>query len=120
MHELGIAQSIIDIVKQHVPEDQAWAVRSIKLRLGKLSGVVADSLEFSFTAIVAGTPLQSSTLAIEHVPIVLECGTCRLRFEMEDFAFTCPSCSGTDLKLISGTDMQVVEIELDDKDFNSL
>jgi Zn finger protein HypA/HybF involved in hydrogenase expression len=48
MHELGVAQSILDIVRQYVPEDQERAVRAVKIRIGEMAGIVADSLEFAF------------------------------------------------------------------------
>ena len=55
MHELGIAQNILEIVQQSVTKEQAPAVRWIRIRVGQLSGVVPDSLEFCFQAIVSET-----------------------------------------------------------------
>ncbi len=114
MHELGIAQSIVDIVGQHVPGEQMSAVRSVKVRIGALSGVVADSLEFSFLAIIADTPLECCRLDIEKVPTISECAGCHQTFETQEFVFMCPSCNGASLKVVSGSEMQVVSIELED------
>jgi Zn finger protein HypA/HybF involved in hydrogenase expression len=44
MHELAIAQNILEIVNQSVPEEQAAAVRLVRIRIGQLSGVVPESL----------------------------------------------------------------------------
>ena len=55
MHELSVAQGILDLVQHYVPEGQAPDVRAVTVRVGALSGIVADSLEFCFSAIVAGT-----------------------------------------------------------------
>ena len=115
MHELSIAQSILEIVESSVPEDHAPDVRAVRVRVGRLAGVVADSLEFCFGAIVAGTSLRDATLSIEVVPAVLECQDCSNRFTVEDFAFLCPSCSSTRVSLISGTDLEVSTIELIDR-----
>ena len=114
MHELSIAQNIVEIVRQYVAADALTGVRSVRLRVGRLSGVVPDSLEFSFSAIVAGTPLESSRLDIEHVPTRCRCVACTKDFEASDFVFLCPVCGGADVEVISGSDLQVVDIELEE------
>ena len=68
MHELGLAGGIFDIVRQHVPVSQAALVRVVRLRIGALAGVVPESLQFCFDAIVAGTPYGSASLQIECLP----------------------------------------------------
>ena len=111
---MGIAQGILEIIQQYVPEEQAGSIRSVKVRVGQLSGVVADSLDFSFGAIIADTPWQAARLNLEHIPAVSHCSGCAVNFEIEDLAFCCPACGSTEIRLISGTELQVVEIEVDD------
>jgi len=112
MHELSVAQSIFEIVEQYVPRDQGQSVKSVKLKLGELSGVVPDSLEFCFSAITAETPLRGATLDIEHIPFVLHCRSCDRSFKSELGVVLCPECGHSDTQVVSGTEMQVVEIEL--------
>ncbi len=115
MHELGIAQGILDIIQQYVPKEQAPGVQWVRVRVGQMAGVVADSLEFSFEAIVADTPWQTARLAIDKVPAVAHCSRCDRRFEIDEAAFICPACGSTGIQLISGTELQVVEIEMADE-----
>jgi hydrogenase nickel incorporation protein HypA/HybF len=115
MHELGIAQNIMDIVQQAVPADQAGAVRAVRVRVGQLSGVVPESLDFCFSVLVNDTGMRQARLAIEQVPTISECRECAHRFPMEDLAFFCPACKSTSLNLISGKELEVVEIELADE-----
>lgn len=112
MHELAIAQNILEIVRQSVPEAQAPDVKWIRIRVGTLSGVVADSLDFCFSAIVSETRMQQAALVIEQVPTVCRCKECGQQFPIEDMAFVCPGCKSTELALIAGRELQVVEIEL--------
>ena len=112
MHELSLAQNIVDIVHQYVPAKQSNTVKSVKLRIGELSGVVAESLEFCFSAIVAGTPLRGTTLDIERTPFALRCKTCGHSFTNEYGEVTCPNCFSNATEVVSGTEMRVVEIEL--------
>jgi hydrogenase nickel incorporation protein HypA/HybF len=120
MHELGIAQNILDIVRQSVPEGQAPDVRFVRIRVGQLSGVIPDSLDFCFSTLVGETKMHQASLAIEQVPTTSRCKECGHQFQVEDMAFVCPACKSTDLELIGGRELQVVEIELiDEKDHNT-
>jgi hydrogenase nickel incorporation protein HypA/HybF len=115
MHELGIAQNILEIVRQSVLKNQVEAVRGIKVRVGQLSGVVPDSLDFCFRAIVSDTEMRRASLAIEQVPTTSECRSCMHRFQVDEFDFTCPACKSTNIELISGKELEITEIELADE-----
>ncbi|MBN2243522.1 MAG: hydrogenase maturation nickel metallochaperone HypA [Acidobacteria bacterium] len=115
MHELGIAQNILEIVKQYVPGERAASVGKIRIRIGTMSGIVADSLGFCFSAILSGTDMQGAVLVTEEVPAACLCRDCGHRFTVEDFAFTCPSCGGANLELLSGRELEIVDIELLDE-----
>jgi hydrogenase nickel incorporation protein HypA/HybF len=112
MHELSIAQSILDIVHEAVPDPGNRALlRVVKVRVGKLSGVMPEALEFCFDALVAGTPLVGAKLAIEHVPIRLECRDCGVASTVEDLTLACPVCGGG-ARITAGTELAVAELEL--------
>jgi len=120
MHELGIAQNILEIVQQSVPEEQAPLVKWIKMRVGPLSGIVADSLDFCFSVIIGDTKMSQARLAIEQAPIVSRCKSCMHEFKIEDLAFLCPVCKSANLELISGKELEIVEIELIDENDEAL
>jgi hydrogenase nickel incorporation protein HypA/HybF len=113
MHELSIAQNIADIVQQYVPDDQA--VQWVKVEIGRLSGIVPESLEFCFSAVVSDTPLDGARLKIDLIPIRAACNRCNAEFEVESLAFACPGCGSADLHVISGTQLKVIEIEVADR-----
>ena len=117
MHELSLAQNIFEIVGEHLPKEAFRQVKSVKLRVGEVAGVVPDSLEFCFNAIAAGTPLQGAVLEVERVPCVMKCNSCGNISSNESGIFLCSFCNGNDLKMISGNELQVTAIELfDEKD----
>lgn len=115
MHELSIAAGILEIIHEHVPEDQRTAVRAVRVRVGKLSGVVPESLAFSFTALIAGTPLEQARLVIEDVPIRVHCDECGNEFTTEAYLFPCPACGGAATKMLSGDELHVADIALEDQ-----
>lgn len=120
MHELSIAQNIVDIVKQNVSENELSCVDSIKLKIGEMAGVVTDSLEFGFQAITSGTELESAKLVIEKIPFVYKCNVCGKESTNEYGITICPVCNGTDTLVISGLEMQIVEVELKESISNSV
>jgi|WetSurMetagenome_2_1015567.scaffolds.fasta_scaffold192332_2 hydrogenase nickel incorporation protein HypA/HybF len=114
MHELSIAQSIVEIVGQYVPPAQQEQVRKITVRIGAMAGVVPDSLEFCFSAVIHRTPLAGAVMEIEHVPFTVSCQSCYTTSETEPGLALCPLCGSVDTEVKSGTELQVVSIDVDE------
>jgi hydrogenase nickel incorporation protein HypA/HybF len=114
MHELSLAEGIYDIIRCYVPSTQGSKVRAVKVRVGRLSGVAASSLDFCFGAVVSGTPYEPAFLDIEQVPAALRCSACEATVEIDSPACLCPRCGSADVVLAAGTELQVVEVELDE------
>ena len=113
MHELSIAHEICGIVTQYLP-DNCGPVKSVRIKVGKLSNVLVDSLQFCFEAITRETVMEGALLQVEEVPVTIKCNHCGDISKIENFSYSCRSCYSTDVKLNSGTEMQVVDIELND------
>src|SRR5687767_3878587 len=75
MHELAIAESLVEAVQTRTG---GQTVRSIRLQVGRLSGVVPDALMFAFELAAHGTPLQGSQLLIDEPAGRLHCRTCQV------------------------------------------
>jgi hydrogenase nickel incorporation protein HypA/HybF len=114
MHELGVAQSVLEIVRHAVSDAKAADVRAVRVRIGALSGVVAESLDFCFGALVAGTPYGGAFLVLERVPVTLRCEACGLCFISPSLARGCPSCDAGRLQMVAGDELRVVDVELDE------
>jgi hydrogenase nickel incorporation protein HypA/HybF len=113
MHEMSIAQQILEIVEQHLPEPVEGRVTAIKLRIGEMAGIVAESLEFCFSAIAEGTLLEGAALVIEQCPIVVRCKDCEAESRLDFMIFSCPSCGSRNVRMISGNELHVIELELE-------
>ena len=114
MHELGIAENILDIVLRTVPEGRLSAVKSIRLRVGPFAGVVADSLKFCFDVISGDAGMPNAGLQIEQTSLSVLCRDCGNESGVKNFEFLCPACGGGNLETISGKELEIVEIELED------
>jgi hydrogenase nickel incorporation protein HypA/HybF len=114
MHELSIAQNILEIVRAQIKKDDLVNVRSVKLRVGAISGVVPHSLTFSFDALVADTALRNARLEIEFIPFVIKCSDCSEQSDVDYGIALCPSCGSGNTTIISGNELDISEIILQD------
>ena len=112
MHELSIAQNILDIVQEHLTPEDRHQVRTVKLKIGELAGVVPESLEFCFAAITTNTAFAGAKLEIERIPLRARCSACRTEFAVREFAFACPACGATKVDIIAGRELQVTSIDV--------
>lgn len=113
MHELSIATSIVDTVLQEIQRRNLPRVQTIVVRVGALSGVVPEALQFGFEAITSDTPLAKTTLEIEQVPVQGKCRNCGLGFTVEDFLFACPSCQSGQIEVTAGEELEIAHLEVD-------
>ena len=113
MHEVSIIQNVIEIVTQKAIENNLTKINKVSLRIGELSGVMPESLNFAFDSCIKGTMLEESTLGIEKVSALGECKTCNLEFPIEHFHKLCPSCNKFCTNIVSGYELYVNTIEGD-------
>lgn len=119
MHELSIAQNILEIVHLYVPADELENVQFVKVKVGDVAGVVPDSLIFGYEAITADTPLENSKLDIENIPFKVLCSMCSKIFSNELGIIICPECNSSNSKILSGMELQVTEVLLKQKEDES-
>jgi len=111
MHELSIAQSIVRIAESHA---DGRRVHSVHLRVGHLRQVVTSSLEFAFELVAAGTTVHGAELVIEEVPAAGLCRQCGTETTFDGFPFACAGCGSVDVELVSGEELLVGSLELEE------
>jgi hydrogenase nickel incorporation protein HypA/HybF len=112
MHELSLAQSIIEIAAAAAKQHNAAAIRTVKLRLGEFTGVVRDALEFGFEIARRGTTAETAVLEIEGVPLKTLCPQCgTIGRPNGDFCLICEECASP-LEIVSGREMEVEYVDL--------
>ena len=114
MHELAIAQAILDRAKAASERNGGGRVTKIGLRIGEISGVEPDALSFGIEVLSKDTALAGLTLEIEQPRRKLRCTACATEFEPEGFAVACPKCRHPASECIAGTELDVTFIELED------
>jgi hydrogenase nickel incorporation protein HypA/HybF len=115
VHEVSIALGMIEELARIARENDAKKITGVKLKIGKMSGIVTDSLIFAFDAIKLEHPfLSSAEVSVEEVPLVYACSKCGKEFETEDLSFTaCPGCKSYKLKILSGEEQHIENVEVE-------
>jgi hydrogenase nickel incorporation protein HypA/HybF len=112
MHELSIAEAIVDVATRHTAGRR---VMRVEVKVGHLRQVVPDSLHFAFGLVTQGTALDGAELAITHVPAVGHCRDCGAESVMEDFPLCCARCGGLDVGVLAGEELLVDALELEEE-----
>jgi hydrogenase nickel incorporation protein HypA/HybF len=112
MHELSIAQSLVELAVEATENSGIKRVKALYMKLGVLSGVVKQALEFSFDVVIQGTPLEGAKLVIEDVPVKIFCPNCReARVLPEPFPMRCPQCGTKSGQVLEGREMELYALE---------
>ncbi len=114
MHELSIALGIVEAAQEEAAKRGAPRVTAVHLKLGPLSGVVKDALEFSYGVACADTTLQGSRLVIEETRIMTLCANCGERRPVESLqSFRCAVCETPATEIVEGRELQLVALEIE-------
>ena len=106
-------QSALIQVLEQTRQAKATRVYSIRLRIGVLSGVVPEALQFAFEALADGTPAKGAKLVIEDVLARFWCATCSHEFEATQMFAECPDCHHPSAELRAGREMELTSLEVD-------
>ena len=112
MHELAIADSVVQIASRHANGRQ---VTKVYLKVGHLRQVVPSALAFSFELVAQGTPAEEAELEIEEVPATGSCNACGAESRLESFPLQCAACGGFDLEILEGEELYVESLEMEEQ-----
>lgn len=114
MHEVSLMKNLLGVVAGAAGREGGGPVRTIHLRIGELSGVNEDALRFAFDVLSRGTIAEGGTLECEIIPLAARCRACGAEFHPRDLVFLCQSCGDADIEVMTGREMEVDYICIDD------
>jgi hydrogenase nickel incorporation protein HypA/HybF len=113
MHELSIAVNLVEIATREAARAGSEQVLRVYVKVGALSGVVRDALEFAFDVATEGTCLEGAVLEVEDVVVVLFCPTCEAEHPLLDsYRFCCPVCDTPTAEIRAGRELEITAIEI--------
>lgn len=115
MHEMGIANSILDAVRTEAGRYPGSKPTKVGVRLGELAAIDPESLRFCVDALVLETELEGLQLDIEWMERRHRCRGCGAKFRVCDYNFECPDCHGMNSECISGDELELAYVEVEDE-----
>jgi len=113
MHELSLAQSLVEQVGHAAEKENAVRVSRIVVVIGKYSGVERDAFEFAFPFAAEGSALEGAELVVEEIPVTVACQSCGARSHPEVVNLACARCGSTRVELVGGREFLVRSVELE-------
>jgi hydrogenase nickel incorporation protein HypA/HybF len=113
MHELSIAQDMLDIALRTAAEQGGTRILALNAKIGEWSTVEPDALDFAFEVLRRGTIAEGAELRIERVPIACTCRDCGNSFQPEEGILICLRCGSRNLSLDSGREIALDSIEIE-------
>jgi hydrogenase nickel incorporation protein HypA/HybF len=113
MHELTLANSLVDLASDYAKTNGAERVAAITVRLGVLCGI-SRALYFCFEPAARGTPCEGALLTIVESPLSVLCANCgEPKTPRAPRNLRCPDCGRPTPKVLTGREMELVSIEIE-------
>lgn len=105
-------QSTLDIAMEWAQRQGAERIERLGMRVGVLSGVVPDALQFAFEVLKHDTVAETAVLEVEYIPLRIYCTACDREFASDGFSHMCTECSGFDTEVRQGRELEIMYVEL--------
>jgi hydrogenase nickel incorporation protein HypA/HybF len=125
MHELSMAEAIVNTVVDAANKNDAVEVLEVTIEIGNLTMLNPEQLKFLLDILIEDTIMKNAEIVIEEIHITIECKTCDYKgtanTEGSDHyltVVTCPECNERNLEIVTGRECNVknIRIEKDDED----
>lgn len=113
MHELPVAESLLEIATRHARSAGASKVVTLNIVIGQLSSIIDDSVQFYWDIIAENSPAEGARLIFRRIPTELLCLDCNCQYIPGDGELTCPKCSGSNVKIVAGKEFYLESIEVE-------
>lgn len=112
MHEYSIVQSLLDSCDENARANNATKVMKVVIKIGVMSGVEPNLLQTAFDTFKEKTICEDAEFVINMQPVVVLCRTCSSESTLENLEYHCPKCESTELDIIDGEEMYLMQLEL--------
>lgn len=113
MHELSITEQILSIILKEVEKHNVKRVNTIKLKMGEMSDILPEYINYYFNIISKGTAAEGALIQVQRLPIVVLCCECGRSSRIDIRSFRCPICKSQSLKITSGNEFYIDSMEAD-------
>lgn len=123
MHELSMAQGIINAVLKTAEENDAIEVNEVTVEVGRLAMINPEQLQFILGVLVENTIMEDAEIKFENIPAEIQCYDCDFKGEAiiddkDHYAplVKCPECDSLKVETLNGKDIIVKNISIEKPD----
>ena len=111
MHELGLAQDVLEKVKAEARAKALSKVTYAKVKIGET--LITDPPEFEeiFSTISAGSVAEGMQIDLEILPLKASCSDCKKEFKSKVLRLDCPHCGSTNIQISSGKELLIEDLK---------
>lgn len=113
MHEMSLAENMLQLIEDAALEQQFAQVKTVWLEVGQLACVEKDSLRFYFDVVTQDSIAQQARLEIIEIPGQGMCKQCNQTVLIAAHYEACPHCGSYALQITQGDGMQIRELEVE-------
>ncbi len=113
MHEMSLAEGIVQLLEDQAGAQQYRKVRQVWLTIGELAGVEVESLLFCLEAVSRDTLADGAIYHVVREPGQGWCLACSQPVVIRARYDACPACGRHQVQVTGGDDMRVSELEVD-------
>jgi len=120
MHELSMAEAIVDTVLDAAEKNNATEVVEVTIEVGMLTMLNPEQLKFLLDVIVEDTLLADAEIIIEDVPVEIDCRSCDYtglaNTDGSDHYLSivkCPQCDERNVEILTGKECNVKTIKIE-------
>ncbi len=113
MHELSLAQDLVEKILAIIKRENVKKVLSITVSIGALSGVEQNPMEFCFPEATRNTPLEGCGFHITKQGLIVSCKDCNEISKPSIHAIFCSHCQSGNVDIVEGKDFKLMELEVD-------
>lgn len=113
MHEMSLAEGILQVLESEAQRQQFTKVKTIWLEIGALANVEIPALEFALEVVLRHSLAEQAKLHIMALPALAWCLPCGKTVEIKQRYEACPNCGSYQLQVSSGDEMRIKELEVD-------
>ncbi|WP_185961340.1 hydrogenase maturation nickel metallochaperone HypA [Telmatospirillum sp. J64-1] len=113
MHEMALAEGILQVLEDQGKAQNFSRVRTIWLELGQLAHADPQALAFCFDAVMRGSLAEGAKLEILTIPGTAWCLECGESVPLAQRYDPCPRCNSHRLQVTQGEEMRIKELEVE-------
>ena len=120
MHELSLADSIVNTALDVASEHKATSIKRVTVEIGSFALVIKEQLRFCIEILAENTIAAKAEFELLTIPGVLHCAECNFEGPVKDVEdstfgqalFLCPNCESLGTRILSGRDVVVRSVDL--------